>query len=385
MVQTEMSMKLSPWKCSSLLAVLVLGSYALRGYFPSSVEVFVRKARTSTHPEVGEVRRYDLKDRGLASVLFAKDGRSFVAATDHSIRLFSLDSGEELRRYAGHTSTVQSLAFSRDHSVFASAGGSFRYKSVDAIKKNKLDDGEPVDCTLRLWDFESGTQQMVFSGHTHRIWSVAVSDDSKFLVSASADGTVRIWDLQSGKEIRRIIEGSGSVKAVAVRSDSRQIASGGKDGVIRLWDLQGNRISEIQSHMRWVECLSLLSNGSQILSGGGYVSGESDRLEGQASDCKLRLFDVETKRQLREFDHGEEMICSLAVSPDDRWALTGTGSIARPDGCGGSIQLWELETGRRRAYFDNGKEWVTTVCFSRDGKFALSGDTGHTVKLWRLE
>lgn len=39
-------------------------------------------------------------------------------------------------------------------------------------------------------------------GHTQWVWDIALSKDSKFLISVSSDGSVKLWSIESGKIIK---------------------------------------------------------------------------------------------------------------------------------------------------------------------------------------
>lgn len=57
------------------------------------------------------------------------------------------------------------------------------------------------DGTVRIWDAETGDVVAgPFTGHTHVINSVTISQDGKFIASGSDDKTVRIWDAEGGKK-----------------------------------------------------------------------------------------------------------------------------------------------------------------------------------------
>ncbi len=43
----------------------------------------------------------------------------------------------------------------------------------------------------RVWDMASGTQTQMLEGHDNAVWSVAISPDSRSIVSGSRDKTVR--------------------------------------------------------------------------------------------------------------------------------------------------------------------------------------------------
>jgi WD40 repeat protein len=48
---------------------------------------------------------------------------------------------------------------------------------------------------VRLWDAESGTQDLVLRGHNGPVGTVVFSRDGTKLASVSSDGTARVWAL----------------------------------------------------------------------------------------------------------------------------------------------------------------------------------------------
>jgi hypothetical protein len=55
------------------------------------------------------------------------------------------------------------------------------------------------DKTVRVWDLASGQCRATLQGHTHWVRSVALSADGRSAVSGASDNTVRVWDLASGQ------------------------------------------------------------------------------------------------------------------------------------------------------------------------------------------
>jgi WD40 repeat protein len=59
------------------------------------------------------------------------------------------------------------------------------------------------DKTARLWDASTGKEIRRFEGHSESVESVAFSRDGKWVVTGSGDKTARLWEVPTGKEILR--------------------------------------------------------------------------------------------------------------------------------------------------------------------------------------
>lgn len=72
-----------------------------------------------------------------------------------------------------------------------------------------------TDDTVRLWWLETGEQLRIFEGHEDEVTSVALSPDGCLVLSGSQDETLRVWSLVSGNPVR-VIQQRGEVTSVAV-------------------------------------------------------------------------------------------------------------------------------------------------------------------------
>lgn len=79
------------------------------------------------------------------------------------------------------------------------------------------------DSVPNVWWSHNGERLGSFHGHEGVVWSLAVSDDSKLLVSGSGDNTVRVWEVNGGKQVG-IIETETAVRAVALGHGDRFLA-----------------------------------------------------------------------------------------------------------------------------------------------------------------
>jgi WD40 repeat protein len=113
----------------------------------------------------------------VTSVTFSADGNLLVSASeDRSVRLWEK---------GGDAKTWKPLKPLNDP-----AGGVLSV-AISPLKDLRLAWGG-MDGTVKVWDQSTGKTQ-VLRGHTSWVESVAFSPDGKYIASGSRDGTVKIW------------------------------------------------------------------------------------------------------------------------------------------------------------------------------------------------
>ena len=103
----------------------------------------------------------------------------------------------------------------------------------------------------------------------------------------------------------------------------------------------------------------------------------TDNLFATAIEHHICLWEVDTIRQVREYDGHTAWVRSLAFSPDGK--ILASGSLD----C--TIRLWNVETGQCLQILTGHTSGVQSVAFSNDGTTLASGSNDKTIRLWNLQ
>ncbi|RAM53512.1 MAG: hypothetical protein C6Y22_00450 [Hapalosiphonaceae cyanobacterium JJU2] len=154
---------------------------------------------------------------GVNSLAFSRDGHILASASkDSTIKLWNTTTLEEIYTLPGHRGNVNSIQFSRDNQILASGG---------------------EDSQIKLWNPHTGRITTTLIGHSGGITSIAISPDNLLLASASKDSKIKLWDLNKKQEICSLEGHSGEVRSVAFSPNGKMIASGSRDAKIKIWQL----------------------------------------------------------------------------------------------------------------------------------------------------
>jgi WD40 repeat protein len=241
--------------------------------------------------------------------------------------------------------------------------------------------GGSGDCTLKVWDFQTGQLASTLLGHNRWVTSVAVTPDGRHAVSGSDDRTLKLWDLETGRLRLTYIDPElqfwdldgthrpvsaghkAGVFAVAVTPDGRQVISASHDYTLKLWDLETGKLRQtFYGHMGWVNDVVITPDGKQALSGSG--------------DHTLRIWHIESGQLRFTLPAHSSWVTAVAVTPHGRHAVSCSNDL--------TVKLWDLEQQRCEAtVLLESAPWA--VAITPDGQGAIVGDRGGNVHFFGLQ
>ncbi|MER9545977.1 hypothetical protein NKI72_28695 [Mesorhizobium sp. M0437] len=92
-----------------------------------------------------------------------------------------------------------------------------------------------------------------------------------------------------------------------------------------------------------------------------------------SGDYTIKLWDLDSGREVRRFDGHEGTVYALALSADGERLLSGS--------LDGTARLWDMETGNQLAMFDSQSGPIYAVAFAADGT-VLTGGYDRSIRDW---
>ena len=370
---------------------------------------------------------------------FSPDGKQFVTAGyDHTLKVWDTsdweNSANEWRKpvtLRGHLEEVYDAAFSLDgkHIASASADGTVRFWNASA--KPRQEDFKLLPSDMRSWSLSTGGQWLflIFKDHTFSLWDlnswgeslrqplpsgkikvaalfadgrrVALGGDdgavilldlatmkvapmqtgfsnAVHMVSCSADGgtivaqgyadqngtnTIKAWQVDTGRELATFsTEWNIAIYRIPISPDGRSVVTSTLTGLAEFWELPG------------LSKRTLVSNKL-------FISGVAFFLDGRVATCSAdktaQVWDLTAQRSLRKMFADQSLLCSIALSPDERRLAAGDelGQVKK-------LKVWDLATGQEVAVMSGHKEAIIGLAFWPDGNTIVSVSEDR-VSVWR--
>ncbi|MEG4326690.1 WD40 repeat domain-containing protein, partial [Microcoleus sp. herbarium5] len=320
-------------------------------WVPGNKEVREQVMETLTQA-VYWVRESDrLQDHNtvVQSVSFSPDGTMLASASfDKTVKLWKIEENQKksivLQEKFQHGDTVSSVSFSPDSKIIASAS---------------------FDKTVKLWN-QDGTLKYTLP-HDNLVYSVTfISND--MIATGDNSGKVTFWNSTNGEQIGKPFK--PHLKTVCDLKFNKQgniLATASVDGTVKLWKLtpklQQNPI--ILKHGTIVNSVSFSPDGQMIAT---------------ASQDKIVKFWKLNGTPLSNLTiKGESGFTSVSFSPDKKTIAT-----ANLDG---QVHLWEQNEKETKKIetLSGHTTRVKSVSFNKKGDILASASSDRTVRLWQVK
>ncbi len=195
----------------------------------------------------------------------------------------------------------------------------------------------------------------------------AISDFTKYIAEGAPRPWLRpLWPSlhPPGTGLLRTLEGhSNFVNAVAITPDGQRVVSASWDQTVKVWDLEsGRELRTLEGHSGVVSGVAVTPDGRRA------VSASWDRT--------LKVWDVESGLELHILQGHSHVVNGVAITADGQFAV----SVSRD----GTLRKWDLDRGRELFALE-GRSPLDGVALTPDGRLTLSANEDGTLTVWDLE
>lgn len=280
--------------------------------------------------------------------------------------------------------------------------------------------------------------QVVFqTGHAAAITAVAISADGRHVLSSSGDETAKLWDLASGQAVRTFTGVDFLTRSAAFVGASPRVVIGGMFGVqmfnresgralqvldgigmqavvsasgrfaartrgfeaplagsrarpaaetgISIVDLAGEPTPVVLPADQFSQPVAVSDDGGTVVL--RRMEMDERRLkalaregESQMPDSRMEVWDVRSRKLVRELPAVLATLTTTALSPDGRWFVA--------ENFDRTLGVYDTRSGELHASLalQNGERWDTSnsLLFSADGRKLAQATQGGHVRIWEM-
>jgi len=282
-------------------------------------------------------RIYDMKLSEDTSVLY-------TASSDRTIKKINVNSGGVVTFPKVHKGRISSIVLLERENTLISAS----YEAEVIIWNLDTLEYSKIECPC----------------HSKAIRSMALSNDKKFLLSASYDKSIGVFDVNAKKLLYTLKGHDGKVnRVIAHPLDAHRIFSSSDDGTIREWHIEKTKGKMIRTLSKNSEAIYDLQ-----------ISADAKRLFASSKDETITIWNLETNIKEIIMDEHSSYSSSLSISKDNATLVTTAWDK--------TIRYWDMKYYLERPKLEKSHHGKVTALSQNNGHYFATGGEDNTIKIW---
>ena len=215
---------------------------------------------------------------------------------------------------------------------------------------------------IKVWESATGRNLYTIDGHEDRVTNCVVTINDEF-ISCSEDCTIKLWDLESGNLIKMFSHES-SINFFDINLEKNILASACGDHLIMIWDLEDNssNLYSLSKHKSEVTCCKLSPDGNYLVS--------------SASDSEIILWEnKDGKYTYKKSLNGHKESISHCCFLNSNYIISSS--------LDSTIRIWNISTGKNSLTFQSDSP-INTINITSDKEYVFSGNQNGEIEIWNI-
>ena len=262
------------------------------------------------------------------------------------------------------------------------------------------------DKTIKVWNVETKQNLLTLEGHTDFVYAAKFSPDDKYIISVSRDRTAKVWDANSGKLLHTLTGHKFSIFDLYFSKDGKRVTTISRSGGVKEWFVETGALLHSISQDYDYKSFITLSNDGKSLATTNFLSSElnvynlSDgslinRLTGHKQIVNSARFFNQDKYLLSTSEDGSFCVWNVAtgelikkilahkggintatISHNEKWLIT----TAKDS----SIKKWDLNNYCLLSALKQ-QAPISSSHLSKDGKYIYTCSNNGNFCRWKTD